>query len=409
MRILGGRRTLFRDVIMTLSVITIISVTLLGSLLYVLATAREEARVEQNARRLTEEMARALALPLMNLDKDIVVRIADAYLSSDFVDGLVIRVENKPFYEQSLPGNAGIMSLKRDIKVNGLTVGDMQVAYSGDSVKSIQKALCWVLAVILASSVLVGIPSMYILLRHLVSKPLVYLKNGLEHIADGQADDPLKPLPQQDMNDIIQAANRMAEKIRKRTDELRDSEIRFRDIFENAGHGIFQVTTHGTLIQANRSMAAILGFDSREDLMDNFSLIFDQGFITAKEPPSIEATRVGSEPLDVFEKRMTRKDNRPVWVRIKARQVYDEKGKVLCIEGFMDDVTRQKDMQEQVLQAKENLESQVEARTRRLQEKTEKMERMNRLFIDRELAMKTLKEENRRLTEQVSQAVGESQ
>lgn len=404
-----GRRTLFRDVIMSLSVITLISVTLLGSLLYVLATVREEARVAENARRLTGEMAQAIALPLMNFDHDIVVRIADAYVSSDTVDGLVIRVENKPFYERKPSGEGSVMSLKRDIRVDGLTVGDIQVMFSTASVQGIQTALFWTMAAILGSAVLVGIPTMYFLLRRLVSNPLSYLKDGLERIADGQTDEPLKPLPQQDMNDILQAANRMAEKIRQRTEQLRDSETRFRDIFENAGHGIFQVTPDGTLIRANRSMAAILGFDSQEDLKENFRYIFDQGFITAKTPSAFENGRSDSETLDVFETRIDRKDKRPVWLRIKARQVYDETGKVYCIEGFLDDVTHQKHMQEQVLQSKENLESKVEARTLGLKEKTEKMERMNRLFVDRELAMKALKEENKLLRQRIIRVMGEGQ
>ena len=51
----------------------------------------------------------------------------------------------------------------------------------------------------------------------------------------------------------------------------------------------------------------------------------------------------------------------------------------------------------------------MEARTLGLKEKTEKMERMNRLFVDRELAMKELKEENKLLRQRVLRVMGEDQ
>lgn len=403
MKFLTRRRTLFRDLIVSLSIITLVSITLLGSALYLVTTVREDARIKVNAHRLTDEINRAVSLPLMNFDRDTVAQIADAYLSSDFVDGIRIQVEGNPFYESIDDSHSGgVMSLNTDVQVNGLKVGKIQVLFSRESIRGKHMVLVWVMVAILACSVLVGIPAMYVLIRHLVGKPLDYLKNGLETIADGQSAEPLVPLPQQDMNDIIQVANQMAEKIRKRTEELRASEARFRDIFENAGHGIFQITPDGGLIRANRSMAAILGFDSQDDLRENFRFIFDQGVIAVQAPPFSE-----HGPMKVYETQIVRKDKRPIWVRINARLVMGETGDVHCIEGFLDDITDQKHMQEQVLQAKNDLETQVEARTQRLKEKTETMERMNRLFIDRELAMKTLKEENRHLKDRMAQVTGD--
>lgn len=402
------RRTLFRDLIVSLSIISLVSVTLLGSVLYIVTTVREDARIKDGAQRQTRAINRAIALPLMNFDRDTVAQIADAYLSSDFVNGIRIRVEGNPFYESYDSHAGGVMSLNRDVRVNGLTVGEIQVMFSRDSLRGKHMVLFWVMAAILACSVLVGIPVMYLLIHRLVGKPLAYLKNGLELIADGRSVAQLASLPQQDMNDIIQAANRMAEKIRIRTEELRASEARFRDIFENAGHGIFQITPDGMLLNANRSMAAILGFDSRDDLMENFRFVFDQGVIRVQSPTPGQDGGMAL-PMELYETRIVRKDKRTIWVRINSRRITDDEGTVTCIEGFMDDVTGQKDMQDQVLRAKEDLESQVEARTQRLKEKTETMERMNRLFIDRELAMKTLKEENRHLKEQMAQVAGGSE
>ena len=52
------------------------------------------------------------------------------------------------------------------------------------------------------------------------------------------------------------------------------------------------------------------------------------------------------------------------------------------------------------------LEAKVEERTKNLKEKTEKLERMNKLFVDRELRMKELKEEIKELKRKIQEGGG---
>jgi len=71
----------------------------------------------------------------------------------------------------------------------------------------------------------------------------------------------------------------------------------------------------------------------------------------------------------------------------------DENGKAIRMLGMVVDITERKRTEEALRKAHEELEAKVEERTKELREKTEKLERMNKLFIDRELKMKELKEE----------------
>ncbi len=50
---------------------------------------------------------------------------------------------------------------------------------------------------------------------------------------------------------------------------LRKSEERYRDLFENAGEGIFQSTPEGRYLSANPALARIHGFESPEELIRN--------------------------------------------------------------------------------------------------------------------------------------------
>ena len=50
---------------------------------------------------------------------------------------------------------------------------------------------------------------------------------------------------------------------------LRKSEIRYRELVENAVLGVFQVTKEGKFLMANQRMANIFGYDSRQDFLAN--------------------------------------------------------------------------------------------------------------------------------------------
>ncbi len=55
---------------------------------------------------------------------------------------------------------------------------------------------------------------------------------------------------------------------------LRESEERYRSIFENAVEGIFQATAEGKLLSVNPAMARMLGYASAAEMLtrDNLSL-----------------------------------------------------------------------------------------------------------------------------------------
>lgn len=406
MRKLMARRTLFRDLILTLSAITLIAVTILGAILFYMATVRQERKVNQNAQKLMGEVSQAIALPLMNLDGDTISQIAEAYLSSDFITGIVIRDDNQIFWEKKQSSAAPQITEKSDVTVNGMNVGNLEISFSRDSIREIQMTIVWIMLATLACVVLVGIPVLYRLIHHLVHNPLVYLKQGLRRIAVGDDAEPLLLMAQDDMNDIIYEVNQMAEKIRERNQQIQESEIRYRDIFDHAGDGIFQMTPEGELIRLNQSMALLFGFESPEEMLSEFKETYGKTFFTPEIRALLSQPTTEGSTLSGFETRLKKKDESEIWVKIKARTVSDVSGELLYVEGFMEDITQRIDMQNAILKAKEELESQVEIRTRSLMEKTEKMERMNRLFIHRELAMKKLKENIRALSERIEHMEG---
>ncbi len=143
---------------------------------------------------------------------------------------------------------------------------------------------------------------------------------------------------------------------RKRTEEaLRESELKYRQIFENSIEGIFQLTLDDKLIGANPALAKILGYANPEEMMD---LINNSGGIVSE---NIEKRFVSPEKFsdfkDILKKNVTiqnletkiiNANGEKIWISINAHLVKDETGRNLYIEGMIEDITFRKQSEEKI-------------------------------------------------------------
>ena len=90
--------------------------------------------------------------------------------------------------------------------------------------------------------------------------------------------------------------------------------------------------------------------------------------------------------------RMLKKGGDYVWVSVRGESVRDENGKPVRMVGSMTDITERKLAEDELEQHRKNLEKLVIERTIELERKNTDLERMNKLFVGRELRMVELKE-----------------
>jgi PAS domain S-box-containing protein len=123
---------------------------------------------------------------------------------------------------------------------------------------------------------------------------------------------------------------------------LRQSEARYRSIFENALEGIYQTTLDGTFLSANESMARILGYDDPEDLMTGVRDIRSQLYASpADRERFIDLLREYGRVMG-FEARMRRKDGGIIWVCLNSGLILDTATGQPCLLGTMEDISRRK-------------------------------------------------------------------
>lgn len=130
---------------------------------------------------------------------------------------------------------------------------------------------------------------------------------------------------------------------------LRESEERFRSVFDNASIGIYRTEPGGRILMANPALVRMLGFRSFEELSRrNLEKEgFEPGYPRAEFKRRLEesGTIVGLETV------WTRLDGTVLHVRESAHVLRGASGKVLCYEGTVEDMTESWRVQDSLLEA----------------------------------------------------------
>jgi PAS domain S-box-containing protein len=131
---------------------------------------------------------------------------------------------------------------------------------------------------------------------------------------------------------------------RKRSDEaLKQAEEKYRNIFENTAHGIFQSTPQGRFLSVNPAMARIYGYATPDEFMNGVSDIPTQLYLDPMDRLRFTQVLDASGAIFGFETMNRRKDGSIIYVTSNARAVRDRTGAVLYYEGTVEDITQRKE------------------------------------------------------------------
>ena len=123
----------------------------------------------------------------------------------------------------------------------------------------------------------------------------------------------------------------------------------YRSFFENAVEGIFQTTRDGRYLRANPALARIYGYDSPAELVADLTDIGLQLYVDPHRRAEFVHLLQQQDAVCDFEAEIYRKDGSRIWIAENARAVRDEQGRLLYYEGTVEDITRRKQAEEQLL------------------------------------------------------------
>ncbi|MCX5804581.1 MAG: PAS domain S-box protein [Proteobacteria bacterium] len=132
---------------------------------------------------------------------------------------------------------------------------------------------------------------------------------------------------------------------------LKQLEKKYRITYENVIEGVFQTTPEGRFLNVNNALARILGYNSPEDLIDTVVEIASEFFADPNRRSEFLRLLRERSLIYNFEAQMHKKDRSMNWVSINARAIRDKKGNILYYEGTVEDITKRKRLEVQLIQS----------------------------------------------------------
>ncbi|HEY9151993.1 MAG TPA: sensor domain-containing diguanylate cyclase, partial [Anaerolineales bacterium] len=140
-------------------------------------------------------------------------------------------------------------------------------------------------------------------------------------------------------------------------EDLRTAEAKYHSIFENATEGIYQSSPQGRFLRVNPVMAHIFGYDSPEDMLNSINSIEKQYYVDSADRHEFQRLMIEQGEAHNFISLNYRKNGEQIWIQESARAVKDVQGNILYYEGFAADITARKQAEEELRQAKVDLET----------------------------------------------------
>jgi PAS domain S-box-containing protein len=129
-------------------------------------------------------------------------------------------------------------------------------------------------------------------------------------------------------------------------EELRESEKRYRGLFENANDAIVTLTIEGIVTSVNRGLEVVLGWSRKELIGEHYRKLTTPAAVAVAEE-RIRRTLAGERLPSIFETEMVRKDGSVVPIEGRTRLVRSEEGMLIGFQGIYRDISAKKALEQQ--------------------------------------------------------------
>jgi len=130
-------------------------------------------------------------------------------------------------------------------------------------------------------------------------------------------------------------------------EQVRESEERYRQIFESTLDGLYRSTTDGHLVTVNPAFATMLGYTEAAEMIGRN--LFDELFVDQTNAARLKQDLAAHGQASDVETRLHRKSGEPMPARLSIRVVTDKTDNQTVHLGIVKDITEQKRLAEQLI------------------------------------------------------------
>ncbi len=184
--------------------------------------------------------------------------------------------------------------------------------------------------------------------------PIKRLSKEMGETAKGNLDTYIRPASKDELGFLTESFNRMIQDLKQSREALKETEERYRRVFENSKDMVFITSVDGKFIDVNQAGVEILGYESKERLLEMKST---HTYFDEKERPRFQGEIDQKGFVKDFEVRLKREDGTPVDALITASVRKDKEGRIIGYEGIIKDISIRKRMEEGLVQRTKELET----------------------------------------------------
>jgi PAS domain S-box-containing protein len=133
-------------------------------------------------------------------------------------------------------------------------------------------------------------------------------------------------------------------------EKIKQSEERFKSIYENTTIGLYRTTPEGKILMVNPALVKMLGYESEEEVL-KINLSKSGVFESEREKFINEINKAGL--IFGFETTWSKKDGSRIFVRESSRAFYNNEGKIEFFIGSVEDVTQRHLAENALLESEE--------------------------------------------------------
>jgi PAS domain S-box-containing protein len=186
--------------------------------------------------------------------------------------------------------------------------------------------------------------SIAFLMSRSITKPIAKLSKGAEIVGKGNLEHRVELKTQDEIGELAVAFNRMTEKRQGAEEALRESEERFRKLFEQSNDAVL-IHKFGRIIDVNERTCEMLGYSEDQLLTMSIEDLHPEKNRTESRR-RVSTVHVGESIL--FETQFMKSDGTMVDVEVSSRVIDQEKG---IIQGIARNISKRKRLEAQLQRA----------------------------------------------------------
>jgi PAS domain S-box-containing protein len=136
---------------------------------------------------------------------------------------------------------------------------------------------------------------------------------------------------------------------------LRESEERFRILYNDAVVGLYRTNLEGEIFLANNTLVNMLGYDSFEELSSRNLNVLGFGHSSHRKQFIDRIEKEGQ--IKDFESVWVSRDGSEIFVKESARAIFDKNGNTIYFDGTVEDITDKKKAEKELFESEEKYRS----------------------------------------------------